>query len=75
MRFYNPNDMYRPNGQEGHKGVAVKKGIPHRCADLSPLLSVEVTGICIPIGNTLQVFINLRKDCGVTHTHHRVIRF
>jgi hypothetical protein len=31
--------------------IAVRKGIPHRQADLPPLVSIEVTGICTPIGN------------------------
>jgi hypothetical protein len=56
MRFHVPNhDIYRTDGQDWHKGgtaVAVKKGIPHRCADVPPLLSGEATGVCIPTGNT-----------------------
>jgi hypothetical protein len=56
MRLYIPNyDIYQTDHEDVHKGgtaIAVKKGIPHTCVDLPPLLSVEVTGICIPIGNT-----------------------
>jgi hypothetical protein len=37
---------------KGRTATAVKKCIPHRCADLPPLLSVEATGVCILIGNT-----------------------
>jgi hypothetical protein len=32
--------------------LAVKKDIPHTCADIPPLLSVEATGVCIQIGST-----------------------
>jgi hypothetical protein len=53
MRFYISNyDIYRTESESGHKGgtaVAVKKDVPHRCADLHPLLSVEATRVCIPI--------------------------
>jgi hypothetical protein len=30
--------------------VAVRKGIPHIHEDLLPVVSVEATGVCIPIG-------------------------
>jgi hypothetical protein len=36
---------------EGGNAVAVRKGIPHDHVDQPPLVSVEVTGVCIPIGN------------------------
>jgi hypothetical protein len=32
--------------------TAVRKGIPHNHVDLPPLVSVEATGVCIPIGNS-----------------------
>jgi hypothetical protein len=41
--------------EDGHKVlivVTVKKGILHTGANLPPLLSVEATGVCVPIGNT-----------------------
>jgi hypothetical protein len=31
--------------------VAVRKVIPHFHVDLPPLMSIEATGVCIPIGN------------------------
>jgi hypothetical protein len=56
IRFCIPNyDFYRTDHGDGHKGEtagAVKEGIPHTCIDLPPLLSVEATGVCIPIGKT-----------------------
>jgi hypothetical protein len=74
-RLYISNyDAYWPDCEDGHKGrtaVAVKKGIFHTCIDLLPLLSIEATGVYIPIGNTevfLAAIINLCKDCGVTPT-------
>jgi hypothetical protein len=32
--------------------LQLKKGTPHSYIDLPPLNSTEVTGVCIPIGNT-----------------------
>jgi exonuclease III len=55
-RFYIPNyQFYRTHlfpGIKGGTAVAVKKGIPHNHVDLTPLNSLEATGICIPIGNS-----------------------
>jgi hypothetical protein len=66
MRFYIPNyDIYRTVGQDGQKGgtaIADKKGIPHRCGDLPPLLSVEGTGVCILIGNTGMLLAAVYKS-------------
>jgi hypothetical protein len=60
MMFYIPNcDFYRTDHEDGHQGrtaIAVKENIPHTCADLPPLLSVEATGACICIGNT-EIFL------------------
>jgi hypothetical protein len=40
-----------PAGKKRWNCRAVKKGIPHIHVDLPPLISVEATGVCIPIGN------------------------
>jgi hypothetical protein len=42
--------------------VAIKKDIPHRCTDLPPLLSVEGTGVSIPIGNTEMLLAAVYKS-------------
>jgi hypothetical protein len=61
-----PNDhIYRYDRYGGHKGataVAVKKGIPHTYVDLLPLLSVEKTAVCIPIGNTEMLLASVYKS-------------
>jgi hypothetical protein len=66
IRFYIPNyDIYQTDREDGHKSgtaAVVKKGIPHRCADLLPLLSVEATGVCIPIGNTDMLLAAVYKS-------------
>jgi hypothetical protein len=57
--------VYRNDRQDGHKGgtaVAVKKGIPHTYADLPPVLSVEATGVCIPIGHTEMLLAFVYKS-------------
>jgi hypothetical protein len=45
--------IYRNDCHQGVKGgtaVAVKKGVPHSYVDLPPLISIEATGVSIPIG-------------------------
>jgi hypothetical protein len=37
--------------EEEELPTAVKKGVPHNYVDLTSLISVEATGVCIPIGN------------------------
>jgi hypothetical protein len=53
-RFHIQNyHIYRIDRHPGRKGgtaVAVRKGIPHNHVDLLPLISVEATEVCIPIG-------------------------
>jgi hypothetical protein len=55
MRFYIRNyNFYQTGHEDRHKGptdVAVKKGMPDTCVELPPVLTVEGTVICIPIGN------------------------
>jgi hypothetical protein len=59
MKCYIPNyNFYRTDHEEGHKGgtaVPVKKIILHTCVDMPPLLSVEATGVCMPIGKTVLI--------------------
>jgi hypothetical protein len=46
--------LYQTDSYPGTKGgiaVAVRKVIPHNHLDLPPLVSVEATGVCIPIGD------------------------
>jgi hypothetical protein len=41
-----------PSGLKTGTAFAVRKGIPHNHVCLSPLISIEATGICVPIGNS-----------------------
>jgi exonuclease III len=54
-KFYIPKYHFyrigRHSGRKGGTAVAVRKGISHSHVDLPPLVSVETTGVCIPIGN------------------------
>jgi hypothetical protein len=67
-RFLIPNyHFYRTDPHPGRKGgtaVAVRKGIPHHLVDLPPLVSVEATGICIPIGNSEILLAAVYKSPG-----------
>jgi hypothetical protein len=53
-RFFIPNyHFYQTDhyvDRKGRTAIAVRKGIPHNHVDLPPL--VEVTGVCIPTGNS-----------------------
>jgi exonuclease III len=64
-RFFISNyHFYRTDRHPGRKGgtaVAVRRGIPHNCVDLPNLVSVEATGICIPIGNSEILLASVYK--------------
>jgi hypothetical protein len=71
--IYIPNyHFYRINRQPGRKGrtaVAVRKGIPHKHADLPPLISVEAEEsayLLITVKFCLQLFIKLQEVPGVS---------
>jgi exonuclease III len=58
-RFSVPNyHFYRTNYYPG------RKGIPHNHVDLPPLVSVEVTGVCIPAGNREVLLAAVYKSSG-----------
>jgi endonuclease/exonuclease/phosphatase family metal-dependent hydrolase len=64
-RFYIPNfHLYRTDRHPGGTAVAVRKGIPHNHVDLPPLISVEATGVCIPIGNSQVLLAAVYKSPG-----------
>jgi hypothetical protein len=66
MRFYIPNyHIYRNDCLDRNKGgtvVAVKKGIPYTYVDLPPLLSLEATGVSIPIEHTEMLLASVYKS-------------
>jgi hypothetical protein len=66
MRFYIPYYyICRTDREDGYKGgtaIAVKKGIPHTCVDLPPLLSVEATRVCVSIENTEMFLAAVHKS-------------
>jgi hypothetical protein len=51
-------------GRKGGTAVAVRKGIPHNHVDLPPLVSVEATGVCIPIGYSEMFLAAVYKSQG-----------
>jgi hypothetical protein len=67
-RFFIPNyHFYRIDRYPGRKGwttIAVKEGIPHNQVDLSPLVSVEAKGVCIPICNKEILLAAVYKSPG-----------
>jgi hypothetical protein len=67
-RFFIPNyHFYRTDrfpGIIGGSAIVVRKGIPHNHVDLPPLVSIEATGVCIPIGNSEVLPAALYKSPG-----------
>jgi hypothetical protein len=66
MRLYIPKyHIHRNDRLDRNKGgtaVAVKEGIPHSNVDLPPLLSLEATGVSIPIGHTEMLLAYVYKS-------------
>jgi hypothetical protein len=70
MFFIQNYHFYRTDSHPGIKGgtaIAVRKGIPYNHVDLSPTVSVEPTGLCIPTGNSEVL---LAVSDGVMLTSH-----
>jgi hypothetical protein len=67
-RFFIPNyHFYRTDRFPGEgTAVSVRKGIPHNHVDLPPLVSIEVTGVCIPIRKSEALFGAVCKSPGHT---------
>jgi hypothetical protein len=67
-RFFISNyHFYRTDRHPGRKGVtavSVRRGVPHNYVHLPPLVSVEATGVCIPIGNSEILFASVYKSPG-----------
>jgi hypothetical protein len=51
------------------------KGIPHNHVDLSPLVSIEATGVCIPIGNSELLLAAVYKSPGSACGDAGIIEF
>jgi hypothetical protein len=69
-KFFIPNvHFYRTDRYPGRKGgtaVVSRKGIPHNHVDLPPLVSVEATGVCKPIGNSEVLLAAVWSDADIT---------
>jgi hypothetical protein len=67
-RFFILNfHLYRTDRYPGRKGgtaVAVRKGIPHNHVNLPTLVSVEVTGVCIPLAKSEVLLAAVYKSPG-----------
>jgi exonuclease III len=67
-RFFIPNYHFcwtdSHPGRKGGTAVAVRRGIPHNHVDLPPLISVEATGVCIPVGNSEVLLAAVYKSPG-----------
>jgi hypothetical protein len=67
-RFCIPNYTFYPidphPGKKGGTAVAVRKGMPQNHADLPPLMSIEATDVCIPIGNNEILLADLYRSPG-----------
>jgi hypothetical protein len=61
--FFIPNFHFYPD-RKGGTAIAVQKGIPHNHVDLPPLVSVEATGVCVPIGKSEVLLAAVYKPPG-----------
>jgi exonuclease III len=66
IQIYHFYRIDRDPERKGGTAVAVRKGIPHMSVDLPPLVSVEATGVCIPIGNQDVLIAAVYKSPGCT---------
>jgi hypothetical protein len=51
-------------GRNGGTAVVVRRRVPHSYVDLPPLVSVEATGVCIPIGKSEILLASVYKSPG-----------
>jgi hypothetical protein len=66
-RFISKYHFYQTDHHPGRKGrtaVAVRKGILHNHVDLPPLVSVQATAVCIPIGSSEVLLALVYKSPG-----------
>jgi hypothetical protein len=61
---YHVYQMDRYPGRKGGTAAAVRKGIPHNHVELPALVSVEATGVCIPVGNDVILLAAVYKSPG-----------
>jgi exonuclease III len=61
---YHVYRMDRCPGRKGGTAVAGRKGIPHNLVELPALVSVEVTGVCILVGNDVLLIAAVYKSPG-----------
>jgi hypothetical protein len=74
--LYSNLSLYRTDRFPGRKGgtsVAVRKGISHNHVDLPALVSVEATGICMPIGNSEVLLATVCKSPDYTWSDEEII--
>jgi endonuclease/exonuclease/phosphatase family metal-dependent hydrolase len=63
--FISNYHFYRTDRHPDRKGgtlATVRRGVPHNHVDLLPLVSVEATGVCIPIGNSEVLLASVYKS-------------
>jgi hypothetical protein len=67
-RFFIPHfHFYRTDRDPGRKGgtaVEVRRGVPHNYVHLPLPVSVEATGVCIPLGNSEILLASVYKSPG-----------
>jgi hypothetical protein len=54
----------RHPGRKGGTAIAVRRGVPHSYVDVPHLVSIEATGVGIPIGNSEILLASVYKSLG-----------
>jgi hypothetical protein len=65
----------RSPGRKGGTSISVRRGIPYNRVDLPPLVSVEATRACLPIGNSELLLAAVYKSPGRAWIHAYIIEF
>jgi hypothetical protein len=60
-------------GLKDRTTTAIRKGIPHNSVDLFPFVLVDVTGVCIPTGNSKILLPTIHKFLGYTWSDADII--
>jgi hypothetical protein len=71
---YNIYRADRFSGRKGKTAVAIRYGIPHNHVDLPTLVSVEATGVCIPIDNSKILLAAVYKSLDHTWIDADIIK-
>jgi hypothetical protein len=75
IRNYHFHRTDRHMGRKSGTAVEVTKGVPHNYVDLPPLVSVEATVGCVPLGNSKILLASVYKFPGRAQSNADITEF